>query len=117
MMQMPPGQHGPIGKTRNPVMVFLISCICFVYAMIAIWQMIGELNAFRGKNDVNPIMLFVPVLNIFLILGLPAKVAEAQRMAGIAQPSVGNAILYLLFGIYFFPADLNKVWEAARRGG
>jgi hypothetical protein len=111
-----PGAHGPIGKTRNPVMVTVISMLCFVYAIIQILQMIGELKAFRQKDDINIIMFFIPVLNILEMLKLSEKVADAKRMAGSTQPAA-SGILYVLLGIYFLPTDLNDVWEAAQRRG
>lgn len=110
-----PGVHGPIGKTRNPVMVTVISMLCFVYAILQLIQMIGELKAFRQKDDINIIMFFIPILNLLEMMKLSDKVAEAKRMAGSNKPAA-SGILYILLGIYFLPADLNDVWEAASRG-
>ncbi len=110
-----PGVHGPIGKDRNPVVTFLLSMLCFVYALIAIVQMLGELRAFRQKNDISILLFFIPIINIIEVWKLPAKVADAQRMAGIQNPQVAHPVLYLFVGIYFLPADLNETWSAARR--
>jgi hypothetical protein len=110
-----PGVHGPIGKDRNPVVTFLLSMVCFVYALIALVQMLGELRAFRQKNDISILLFFIPIINIIEVWKLPAKVADAQRMAGIQNPQVAHPVLYLFFGIYFLPADLNETWSAARR--
>ncbi len=107
-----PGAHGPIGKTRNPVMVTLLSMLCFVYAIIQLIQMLGELKAFRQKDDINIIMFFIPILNLLEMMKLSDKVAEAKRMAGSNQPAA-SGILYILLGIYFLPTDLNDVWQAA----
>jgi hypothetical protein len=106
----------PIGKTRNPIMVLVIGSICFVYAIIQMWGMLNELKAFRGKDDINPIFLFVPILNIILFWNLPAKVLEAKQMAGVPNPEVPHPILYLFLSTYFMPADLNQVWQAAGGG-
>jgi hypothetical protein len=116
MVPMGGGARGPIGKTRNPIMVLVIGSICFVYGIIQIWGMLNELKAFRGKDDINPIMLFVPILNIIMLWGLPAKVLEAKQMAGVPNAQVPHPILYLLLGSYFLPADLNEVWQAAGGG-
>lgn len=115
----PTGPHGPVGKVRNPIMVFLISYICFIYALLAIWSMINELKAFRQKPDLNPIMFFVPILQIIELWNLPAKLLEAKQMAGVQNAKVAHPVLYLLLGLYFIPADLNEVWQAvaARQGG
>jgi hypothetical protein len=110
------GGRGPIGQTRNPIMVLVVGSLCFVYGIIQIWGMLNELKAFRGKDDINPIMLFVPIMNLLLLWGLPAKVLEAKQMAGVPNPQVPHPILYLLLGSYFLPADLNEVWQAAGGG-
>src|SRR5690606_2656568 len=107
---------GPVGKTRNPVMVLVLGMVCFVYAILQLVQMIGELKAFRQKDDINLIMFFIPILNLLEMMKLSDKVAEAKRMAGSNKPAA-SGILYILLGIYFLPADLNDVWEAAGRGG
>jgi hypothetical protein len=107
----------PIGQTRNPVMVLVIGMVCFVYAIIQMWQMLNELKAFRGKDDINPIMMFVPILNIIMFWGLPEKVLEAKQMAGVPNPSVPHPILYLFLNSYFLSSDLNEVWQAAGGGG
>jgi len=117
MVPMGGGQRGPIGKIRNPVMTVVISCICFVYAIIQVWQMINELKAFRGKDDLNPIFFFIPILNYIELWKLNEKVLDAKRMAGVPNPTVPQPILYLLLWIYFLPADLNEVWKAAGGGG
>jgi hypothetical protein len=111
-----PGARGPVGTVRNPIMVLVLSMVCFVYAIIAMWSMLNELKAFRGKDDINPIFMFIPILNIILIWGLPAKVLEAKQMAGVPNAQVVHPILYLLLGTYFFPADLNEVFQAASGG-
>ena len=112
----PTGPHGPIGKMRNPVMVTVISMVCFIYALLQLIQMLGELKAFRQKDDINIIMFFIPILNLLEMMKLSDKVAEAKRMAGSNKPAA-SGILYILLGIYFLPTDLNDVWEAASRGG
>jgi hypothetical protein len=106
----------PIGQTRNPVMVLVIGMVCFVYAIIQLWGMLNELKAFRGKDDINPIMMFVPILNLIMFWNLPEKVLEAKQMAGVPNPQVVHPILYLLLNSYFLASDLNEIWQAAGGG-
>jgi hypothetical protein len=113
---VPAGGRGAVGKTRNPVMVLLISMLCFVYALIEGLAMLKELMAFRGKTDINLIFLLLPILNILEIWKLPAKVLEAKQMAGVHNAEVAHPVLYLFLGLYFLPADLNEVWQAAGGG-
>ena len=108
-----PGAHGPVGNTRNPIMVLALSIICFVYAAWQLWGMLNELKAFRGKEDLNPIFFFIPILGLIEMWKLPEKILEAKRMAGVPNPEVAQPILYLLLGIWFLPNDLNEIWQAA----
>lgn len=109
--------HGPIGKTRNPIVVVLLSMICFIYAIIAFFGMLGELKAFRKKDDINVILFLIPILNIIETLKLSEKVSDAKKMAGCANPEAASPVLYLLLGIYFLPVDLNEIWAAASSKG
>jgi hypothetical protein len=113
---VPAGQRGPIGKIRNPVVTLILAMVCFVYAIIAIWGMTNELKAFRGKDDINPIFFFIPILGLIEMWKLPAKMLEAKQMAGVPNAQVVHPILYLLLGLYFIPADLNECWQAAGGG-
>jgi len=110
------GGRGPIGTMRNPVMTIIFSMLCFVYAIIQFWKMLGELKAFRGKDDLNPIMFFIPILSIIEGLKLSEIVLDAKRMAGVPNAQVPHQIVYLFFGFYFLPGDLNEVWQAASGG-
>lgn len=108
-----PGAHGPVGNARNPIMVLVLSLVCFLYAAWQLWSMLSELKAFRQKDDLNPIFFFIPILGLIEMWKLPEKVLEAKRMAGVPNPEVPQPILYLLLGIYFLPNDLNEIWQAA----
>jgi hypothetical protein len=105
--------RGAIGKTRNPVMVLVISMLCFVYALIEGAAMLKELRAYRGKDDINLIHFIIPILSLIVAWKLPAKVLEAKQMAGVPNAQVAHPILYLFLGLYFLPADLNEIWQAA----
>lgn len=110
------GQRGPIGKIRNPIMTIVLSMICFVYAFIQIWSMLNELKAFRGKDDLNPIMFFIPILGYIELWKLNAKVLDAKQMAGVPNAQVASPVLYLFFALFFLPGDLNEVWQSASGG-
>lgn len=109
------GGRGPIGQTRNPVMVLVIGYVtCGIYMLIQMWGMWNELKAFRGKDDFNPILLLL--FPLFFIWPMPAKILEAKQMAGVPNAQVPNVILYLLLGPYFLANDLNEIWQAAGGG-
>lgn len=100
-------------------MVLLISWICFIYAFFALWGMLNELKSFRQKDDLNPILFFLPIISILELWKLPAKIVDAKAMAGVPNPQAPHPVLYLLLGIYFLPVDLNEIFQtaAARQGG
>jgi hypothetical protein len=112
-MMGPGGARGPIGQTRNPIVVLVVSMLCFVYALIQVWGMLNELKAFRGKDDINPILFFIPILGWIQLWNLPPKILEAKQMAGVPNAQVAHPILYFLLGIWFMPNDLNEIWAAA----
>jgi hypothetical protein len=108
------GQHGPIGKMRNPIMVVVLTWVtCGLYGIVALFSMLGELKAFRQKNDINAILFLLPVIGWLEMIKLPAKVLDAKRMAGVPNAQEPNVILYFLLGIYMLPADLNEIWQVA----
>lgn len=97
-------------------MVLVISMVCFVYAIVQLWGMLNELKAFRGKDDLNPIMFFLPIISIINMWNLPPKILEAKQMAGVPNPQVAHPVLYLFLGVYLLPSDLNEIWQAAGGG-
>ncbi len=97
-------------------MVLLLGYVtCQIYSFIQLWGMSKELNAFRQKNDINPIFFVIPILGIIELWKLPAKVLEAKRLANVPNPQVPHPVLYLLLWPYFLTADLNEVWQSASR--
>jgi hypothetical protein len=115
-MQGGGGAHGPIGATRNPIMQLVIGAICGFYLLYLLWVEANEIKAFRGKDDINPIMFFVPILGLIEMWKLPEKILEAKHMAGVPNPQVQSQILYLILWPYFLSGDLNEIWQAAGGG-
>lgn len=109
------GATGPKGTIRNPITVILLTFItCGIYGMFAFWSMLSELKAYLRKDEIQPIFMFIPVLNLIQLIQLPGWVSEAKQRAGCQNPESAGLILYWLFGVYFIPKDLNEVWESAR---
>ena len=75
--------------------------------------MVNELNLFRQKQDMNPILVLVAPL---LFSCSPTRCWKPNAWQESPNPAVQNPILYLLLGWYFFPNDLNEIWQAASRG-
>lgn len=116
MQRVGGGPHGPVGKPRNAVMTLVLSFVCFVYAIIALWGEANELKDFRQKDDIKPIFFFIPILGLIEMWNLADKVLEAKRMAGVPNAQVQHPILYLLVWPYFLTEDLNEIWQAAGGG-
>jgi len=103
---------GPIGQTRNPVMVLLLSWVCAFYYIYSMWTMLNELKAYLNKSEIQPWHLFIPILNILLLwINTPKWVTEAQQKAGVANPAASGIIMYILFTPFALAGDLNKVWN------
>jgi len=108
------GAGGPVGQTRNPVMVFLISSICFLYGIMQLIKMIEELNAYTGGGpDAFPWWhLLIPYYNLYLLFAkLPKWVTAAKTKAGCANQNAMGGFIYFLVPFYALPADLNQVWN------
>lgn len=103
---------GPVGQTRNPVMVLLISFICFFYYIISMMKMLEELKAYTGNQEITPWHILIPYYNLYLaFIKLPKWVGEAKQKAGSQNPQPMGGILYVLLGPYALASDLNQVWN------
>ncbi len=110
-----PGVHGPVGKIRNPVNDMIFGAVCGFYALYVLVMGVLELKAFRQKNDISLILLFIPIVGLFFMWSLTAKMLDAKQLAGIPDARVGHPIMYLIpiYGLYCFIVDLNEVFQAA----
>jgi hypothetical protein len=109
---------GTRGTIRNPITTLLFGMLCFVYAMVALYSMMKELRAYLGRDDIVPWHIFVPILNLIVILAkLPDWVTQAKQRAGSRNPQSAGPVLYFLLLLYFLPKDLNEVWDPAGTGG
>ncbi len=105
--------HRVIGTTRTPALSILWM-ILVVPGIIQFFRMLGELNRFRAQDDVSPWPFFVPVLSLIKAIGIPEKLREAKEMAGIANATAPNVLLFLIVPGPLFAASLNEIWQSAR---
>jgi hypothetical protein len=104
----------PVGKVRPIGMVVALGIVTFgIYWLIALFGALSDFRAYRQKNDINPIFLFIPILGLIEVIKLPPKVTDSRITAGVANPVEPNLVLYLLFPQIFFIADLNEIFQAA----
>ena len=115
-MQAPGGPTGPIGTTRNPIMLFVIAFVtCGLGGLYYTYAMAKELKEFLQTDEINPIFMLIFPLNLLLTLKLPGFVLEAKKRAGVPNPTEPSLIMYLFLILWVFPNDLNEIWEAAQR--
>ena len=116
---------GPIGKTRSPIAVFLLSIItCAIYGIYWYIMSFVELKAFRqnrGFGLVGYIVMYFLLLSIPLWWLLPKDIGDA--FAEIGQPKAINGnlgfwiFLPIIGGfIWFFSVvgAYNKLWAATQ---
>jgi hypothetical protein len=108
------GAGGPVGQTRNPVMVLLISMICFIYYLLSMFKMVEELQNYTGggPNAFPGWHLLIPYYNLYLMfVKMPKWVTEAKTKAGCSNPNSMGGFMYFLIAPYALAADLNQVWN------
>ena len=99
------------GKIRNPLITLILAYVtCGIYAPFACYAMLKELKDFLGTDQITPWWAFTPLV-LLTLFKLPDLVVEAQRRAGVANPQSAGLIFYLILFFYFFPKDLNMVWN------
>ena len=102
-----------IGTTRNPGLSILWMMLV-IPGIIQFFRMLGELNRFRAKDDISPWPFFVPILSLIKAIEIPGKLKESKEMAGIANATAPNVLLFLIVPGPLFAAALNEIWQSAR---
>ena len=105
---------GSSGKVRPIGRVVALGIVTFgIYWLVALWGAFNDFKSIRQKNDVNPILFFIPILGLIELIKLPPKVEETRTSTGVVNPVAPNVVLYVLFPQIFFIADLNEIVQAA----
>jgi hypothetical protein len=106
------GLQGGRGQTRNPLTTLLISMVCFVYGLYAMWTMLNELQQYTKDDDFKPWFILIPFLNYyFLWVKVPEQVAKAKQMAGSRNPQPMGILAYIFVVPFALAKDLNQVWD------
>lgn len=117
-----------VGTKREPVLVLLLPLLtCGIY-LVYWWYVTGtEIRDAVGRNEINPALdLVLGILTcglyyIYLSYREPQYLLEMQDRVGLPRNDITviSLILYLLFApvtLLLIQTELNKIWEAARRG-
>ena len=116
----PASGGGLKGKVENPTTVLILGLVtCGIYTIFWLWNRVKEMNAYLGKEVVNP-MFVVPGCLCFPVViygeflyckGIP----EMQKKAGIEPKDefVLHLVLMILLpyvGSYLIQQKLNEIW-------
>jgi phosphotransferase system glucose/maltose/N-acetylglucosamine-specific IIC component len=118
-----------VGKTRDPVMVIVLSIItCGIYGLYWFYTTMVDLNGTLGEERLNPVLMLVvciictPVL-YYVLYKIDQGLAEVSQKEGIyyKENFILWLLLVLLLGVGVFVAyyqitgTFNKIW--AKRSG
>ena len=116
----------PKENIKNPVMVWLLSIICFILMLLNAMRWSKEINEFKKGGDKVPngILVIIPIYGILVMYKVFCGIKELQAENGIPEGEQLNPIVALILacvvfglGIMQAQAGLNKVWEKMGGGG
>lgn len=106
------GMGGPRGQTRNPTTALLGTLFCCgLYHIFGGYGMLNELKAYTKDESFQSWHLFIPILNLLMLLKLPEVVGRAKQMAGSRNPQARGLVMYLLLFPWALAQDLNEIWD------
>ena len=119
-----------IGKTRNPVVVILLSIVtCGIYYIFWLYTAMDDLNKAAGREIINPVLftvlsIFCSPLIYYVFYTVDKNLGEISRNEGTNYKE--NFILWLILtvicgiglfiGLYQITEGFNELW-AKRSGG
>lgn len=116
-----PAAPGSKGKVENSIMQLVLTLVtCGIYAVYWSWLRAKELNAYLGKDAINPMLIFpgclCPPVLIVANYFIAKATAEAEQKAGTAQKDDTIIYFILLFlvnfvGVWMVQEKLNAVWQ------
>ena len=115
------GGGGPKGVVENPMNVLLYGFLtCGIYSIYWMYVRVKEMNAYLGREQVNPMFIFPGCLCFPLVWyadhlfaqGLP----ELQQKAGVPVKDdyIMDLLLLILLapvGQYMIQQKLNEIWS------
>ena len=121
MTDAPSAGEGAKGKVENPMVVLILGFVtCGLYSIYWLWVRAKEMNAYLGKETVNPLFIVPGCLCFPVVLYadyLFAKgIPEMQKKAGVEAKDdfVLDFILLILLapvGQYLIQQKLNALWS------
>ena len=116
----PASGGGLKGKVENPQTVLILGLVtCGIYTFFWAWARVKEMNAYLGKEVVNPMFIFpgciCPFVAIYGYFLYCKNLPEMQKKAGIEPKDefVLHLVLMILLpyvGSYLIQQKLNEIW-------
>jgi hypothetical protein len=110
-----------VGKTRNPVGVWLLTFVTLgIYGLYWWYKINDEVGEFDESIDVNPVLsllaMFVPIANIVSLVRTGGRIGQAQENT-LGRKDCSGLIGFLLafvLGLYivYYQANLNRLWAS-----
>jgi len=117
----PAGGGGAKGKVENVTTVLILGFVtCGIYPLYWMWTRAKEINAYLGREVINPMFVFPGCLCfplMYYVAYLMGKaVPEMQKKAGVeAKDEFLVHFLLLIFvmpvGMYMIQQKLNELWS------
>ena len=115
------GTGGTKGKTEDPTTVLILGFVtCGIYPLYWLWVRAKEINAYLGREAINPMFIFpgcfcFPLLYYVAFL-LAKAIPEMQKKAGVeAKDEFLVHFLLLIFampvGMFLLQQKLNEIWS------
>jgi hypothetical protein len=111
---------GQPGKTRSPVVVWLLLPVVTLglYSLVWYYNINRELHDFHPSIRVNPVLallaLFLPVVNLVSMYKTGRRIAQAQQLAGLESSCSGGlgVVAWFVFGLnaLYYQSQLNRMW-------
>ncbi len=87
----------------------LISLAGYLWFAFNAYKMAQELQSFTNDQQLNPVFMWIPCLNIYsIVIQVPALMQRAKQQAGSQVPARG-AVVYFFIGLWAFESDLNDI--------
>ena len=114
----------PKENIKNPIVVWILSIVCFILMLIHAMRWSKEINEFKkgGEQVPNGILVIIPIYGILVMYKIFVGVKELQAENGIPEDEQLNPVVTLILccvvglGVMQAQTALNKVWERMTGG-
>mgnify|MGYP003617528621 CR=1 FL=1 len=119
--QAPPLSRGPMGKIRNPFLVWLFSGLTFgIYYLYWHYSINRELAEYDNRIEVVPVMAMlaqlIPIVGYVSVWNTGTRVRSAQAFSGrfeTCSGALGFLLGFIILGnTFYYQSELNNLWRS-----